>query len=177
MTSLVVFFIIKFTSFGEVFIKSDADTQLSSRMIHILLGFELWQKSELIGIGINSHVLYLQKKLAYTNLGNFQELDFFLSNPIHNIHIIVLVETGLIGIFTWLYLFFFKLKQTFKQTYLKFLPFRILNISAFSVLLIVFFYGFTGWGVFLKETSSIFLLLMYFSSVSNGFLNKYSFQR
>lgn len=177
MTSLVVFFIIKFTSFGDVFIKSDADTQLSSRMIHILLGFELWQKSELIGIGINSHVLYLQKKLAYTNLGNFQELDFFLSNPIHNIHIIVLVETGLIGIFTWLYLFFFKLKQTFKQTYLKFLPFRILNISAFSVLLIVFFYGFTGWGVFLKETSSIFLLLMYFSSVSNGFLNKYSFQR
>jgi O-antigen ligase len=177
IASLFLILIVNFTTFGDLFLKSDSDSQVSNRMTHWFLGYELWQKSELIGLGINSHVLYMQNKLDSTKLGEFAELQFYLSNPIHNIHIIVLVESGLIGLFTWFYFFFIKLKQTFKQAYLKFIPFRILNITAFSVLLIVFTYGFMGWGTFLKETSVMFLLLIFFSKVSNGYLNKYSSQR
>lgn len=174
IASLFLITIVSLTPFGDMFFKSDSDSQVTNRVTHWFLGYELWKKSELIGLGINSHVLYMQNKLASTKLGQFADLQFYLSNPIHNIHIIILVETGLIGLYTWLYFFFFKLKQSFKQSYSKFKPFRIINITVFSLLLLVFTYGFMGWGIFLKETSSMFLLLIYFSSLTDRCLNKYS---
>lgn len=174
IVALFLFIAMNFTSLGDMFLKSDSQQQVYNRTTHWLLGYELWQKSELTGLGINTHVLYMQDKLASTKLGEFEELQFFLSNPIHNIHIIVLVETGLIGLFTWLYFFFFKLKRTYMQGQAKFMPLRILNITAFSVLLFVFTYGFMGWGVLQKDTSVMFLLLIYYSTFSNLQLKKYS---
>jgi O-antigen ligase len=164
--SLVV--LLNYTPLGDMYFKSDSSEQVYNRTTHWLLGYELWQKSELVGIGINTHVLYMQTKLLTTKVGEFSDLFFFISNPIHNIHIIVLVETGLIGLFTWFYFFIYKLKQTHKHSYDNFMPVRILNITAFSSLLIVFTYGLTGWAVFLRETSVIFFLLIYYSIPSTA---------
>lgn len=168
----ILFVVINFTSVGDMFLKSDSEQQFYNRTTHWFLGFELWRRSELIGLGINTHVLYMQDKLTSTKIGGFEELKFFLSNPIHNIHIIVLVETGLAGLFSWFYFFAYKLKKTYRRAQLEFKPLKILNITTFSVLVFVFIYGFMGWGVLNRDTSVMFLLLIYYSSISNTQLKK-----
>lgn len=157
---------IYFTDLGEMFLKSDSEQQVINRTTHWLLGFELWEKSKIIGLGINSHVYYMENYLHNSTLGLLSELEFFITRPIHNIHVIVLVETGIIGILTWFYFFFNKLKENYYKSYSQLRNVKILNVTSFSVLLLVLTYGFMGFGIFLRETSAMILMLIYFSSIS-----------
>lgn len=156
--------IIFFTPIGDMFLNSDSELQVENRMTHWMIGYELWQRSKIIGLGINSHVYYMSNYMTSVNVGNQSDLTFYLTRPIHNIHIIVLVETGLIGLTTWLWIFASKLKNLYTQLIINKTYDRMLKLTAFSVLLIVFTYGFMGFGVFLKETSSMFLLILYFAN-------------
>jgi O-antigen ligase len=80
---------------------------LTARENHWLLGYEIWKQSKIIGIGLNTQVYYLTHgSFNYTGASS----GFAVNTAIHNIHIIILTETGILGLATWIWLLVTKFK-------------------------------------------------------------------
>jgi len=69
---------------------------------------EMWQDNLLTGVGLNQFVLEMGQYWDLNKLPRF-------SQPVHNIFLLILVETGLIGFLIWLCLFVVKLIQNWKK--------------------------------------------------------------
>lgn len=94
------------TPLGDLFFASDTDEQFDNRFNHFVIGTLIFEKAPLIGVGINSHINYMSNVLNVSSLSYMPILDFYTTNPIHNIHVIVLAEMGIIGLVLWLIFFF-----------------------------------------------------------------------
>ena len=85
----------------------DTDKMMDAREAHWVLGYELWKQSEILGVGLNSHVYYMaHHDFSYTGYSN----AFTVNVAIHNIHFIILAETGLLGIIAWFTFVVLKIK-------------------------------------------------------------------
>src|SRR5690606_25896495 len=93
--AVLLVWLIYFSPFSEVFLKSDADNQFDNRMIHWLMALDIFNRSPLIGVGYNAHLAFVAKHVSIATTLTIN--DFFTANPIHNIHLIILAETGLVG--------------------------------------------------------------------------------
>ena len=140
---------------NNLFFESDASQQVDNRLFHYLMGWEMFSRYPLLGLGINSHVYYI-----YNNLIEFGLYDeFWERSPIHNSHLILLVETGLIG-----FLFFFVCQIAFiKHMLIKNNNQNEINISYVIIIGLLFFnfvYGFFGWSIFNVAILSPFAILI-----------------
>jgi O-antigen ligase len=157
---IAIGYIVFLSPISGLFLKGDSETQVMNRTIHYKIGYEIFQKSPLIGVGLNAHVAYINKHPSI--LGPFlydSKAAFYKTNPIHNIHLIVLAETGIIGFFCWI---FFILRNI----YLSSLQIRnnrnqILSLAFIGVLVTTTFYGLTGWSPFTMELFPFFLFFVY----------------
>ena len=133
-------------SINKLFFHSDSDQMMESRQIHWFLGLNIWENFKLLGCGINAHVYYMETHFnKLTALIN--ENEFLVSNPIHNIHIIILAETGVVGICLWLLYLSKELYYGYKYMLSKNILNRFCGTISFSVLLFLIMYGFFGWVV------------------------------
>lgn len=158
LVSLVLLYL---SPIGYLFFENDSETQLNNRFIHWALGYQIWEKSKLFGIGVNSHVYYMLYKLRIVS--DIPAISFFVRSPVHNIHMIVLAETGLAGMFAWLYYFFNRLKNVSKKCRTADINANIFNLSFVGVLCVIFLYGFFGWAPFTLEIYSLAIVFGYFS--------------
>lgn len=163
--SLILLLFIYISPIGYLFFESDSTVQLSNRFIHWSLGYQMWESSKLIGIGLNSHVYYMLNKLSISINADISMADtlFFLRSPIHNIHMIVFAETGLIGLSLWWYYFSSKIRTFYAQCRSYQPTNNIFNLTFVGVLLAIFLYGFFGWTPFTLEVYSLCILLGYFA--------------
>lgn len=159
----VVLFVIYLSPLSKLYFESDADSQIENRFGHWLLGYEMFKNSPIFGVGINSHVYFMLNKLSIAI--DPTVLAFLIRSPIHNIHIIILAETGLIGFLPWIYFLFSRLKSYSKQCSTKFIDVNIYNITYVGILLSVIIYGFFGWSPFRPEVLILTVFLGYFAKI------------
>jgi O-antigen ligase len=147
--SLALIYMVFFSPLSDTFLESDANEMFDARMMHWFMGFQIFNTSPLIGVGINAHLEYM-----FTNFNLFGGKvidDFFWENPIHNIHLIVLVETGLIGFVFWIIFIFSNISKSKEDIARK--KNIILSATQIGTLIAIVLYGITGWAPF---SSSIF---------------------
>jgi O-antigen ligase len=163
----ILLVVLYFTPLSDLFLKSDSQEQADNRLIHWALGYELWQNSMIIGVGLNSHVYKMSHSaLSDPSLG-LMDIDFFLSNPIHNIHIIIFAELGLLGLLTWLYYFFSNINKYSKHLQTAIAIDNHFNFVYIGILISIFCYGFVGWAPFNYSIVGISVFLGYFARISN----------
>jgi len=98
--TLIIYWVIFYSPLSSNFLDSNIDAMTDARLTFYAIAYEAFQMSPLIGVGINTHRDFL---LAHSNLIKALSYDpFFFNNPIHNIHLIVLVETGILGFACWI---------------------------------------------------------------------------
>ena len=92
--------------------------------------FVMFQKSPLLGIGINN----FYNNLSFSN----SQLNFTLIQPVHNIFLLVLSETGIIGVCVFLYVLWKTFVKTMqkqlqeKRRYLFLLVFSVVFLGLFD---------------------------------------------
>lgn len=162
---LLLIAILYLTPLSDMFLKSDASDQVDNRMAHVIFGYEIWKNSEILGVGINSHVYFMINKLniSLKNM-NSKALAFLIRSPIHDIHIIVLAETGLLGLFTWVYYFASRIIRYSKCCHTEAFILNIFNLTFVGSLSSIFLYGFFGWTPFHPETYTFVIFLGFFAS-------------
>lgn len=138
--AFIIIYILSFIpSINNLFFKSDTDEMLDSRMIHWVIGLDIFDKFPIMGCGINTHIYYMQ--FIYDGIIP----EFIRTNPIHNIHIIFLAELGLIGLIWWLYVYVYIINRTYNYaiygSYFK----HIGGVLVLSMYTFMILYSFFGW--------------------------------
>lgn len=151
-----------------LFLESDSNVQVTNRFVHWTLGYQMWEISKWIGVGINTHVYYMLNKLSVNIAADITLTDtfFFLRSPIHNIHVIVLAEAGMIGLGTWFYFYWNRFVTYYKYCRTANPINNIFNLTFICLLLGTFLYGFFGWTPMTMEIYSMCLMLGYFAKKS-----------
>lgn len=146
---LIVYVLVSSTDFGKsLFLSEDFQLMGFARYVHWIMGWNVFINNPILGVGLNSHLYYLSDNLVIIPGFYDWQYEFFLSNPIHNTHLIVLGELGILGGILWIYGFFSIAKKNIKlynilYTNDKKVLFSI--IFTLMVLYLYFFYAFTGW--------------------------------
>jgi hypothetical protein len=147
--AIIAFILINFTEFGSnLFLTDNIQEMGVARFVHWYLGWEIFSNNPLIGVGLNSHLNYLHNNLVV--IPGFQEWQykFFVTNPLHNTHLIIFSEYGVIGGMIWLYGFYYIVKKNLNAYNLSVISKEINPLSfifTLSIIIIYFFYAFTGW--------------------------------
>ncbi|MFD2863849.1 O-antigen ligase family protein [Mucilaginibacter antarcticus] len=159
---LVVYWLIFYSPLSDVFLKTDADDMYQARLDHWLIGLEIFKRSPIIGVGVNTHVEYINHSISFV-----KEIHnkFLSSNPIHNTHIIIMAETGIIGFIAWIYFIFSSIIKAKKNLAIN--NNVIFSLTQIGLIITFVIYGFTDWAPLSNSTFPIFLLFNYFN-------NKYS---
>ncbi|MDT8887877.1 O-antigen ligase family protein [Aquirufa sp. LEPPI-3A] len=155
----LIIYIVYYSPVSDIFLKSDADDMLEARLLHFYMGYQAFLSSPIIGVGINSHLEYFY---FHTNLFNTQIIDDFLwNNPIHNTHIIILVETGIIGLVSWIAFVFESISKSKQEIACRKRP--ILAVSQIGLLMGICIYGMSGWAPLSSGILPFILLFSFFS--------------
>lgn len=152
--------IIFYSPISDLFLKSDTTQQYDNRMVHWFMATKIFFDSPIIGVGLNGHLSYLSKNFFIAS--NLTLDDFFLSNPIHNIHLIILSEIGGIGLLIWLFFLVTKIESCRKNIAL--LNGEIISLGCIGVIVSVMIYGLTGWAPFSTEILPFFLFFLFYSN-------------
>lgn len=159
---LFLYWLVFFSPLSGTFLKTNADEMFQARLDHWLIGLEIFKSSPIIGVGINTHLEYINQTASlYKQIHN----EFLTTNPIHSTHLIVLAETGIIGFLLWIIFLRFSVVQA------KFNIANnnnvILSLTQIAIVVTYIIYGFTDWAPLSQSIFPMFLLFTFFS-------NKYS---
>lgn len=158
-TMLVLVYLVVYSPLSSLFLQSDSSDQYDNRMVHWLMAFNIFEASPYIGVGLNSHLSYLSQHLGIVNQVTMD--DFFSVNPIHNIHLIILSEIGVIGFLLWVYFLFgniLKAKKEIKEGHNE-----VFSLTLIGLFVAYIIYGLTGWAPFSTAILPIFLFITFFS--------------
>lgn len=152
--------VIFFSPLNETFLKSDASDQYSNRMIHWLMAYKICSISPVIGVGINAHLAFLAKNPFIG--ANVTLEEFFVKNPIHNIHLLVLSELGVLGLVCWI-VFLFKKVNSSKISIASSRISPVISLTSVGMIIVYIFYGITGWAPLSLSILPYFLFFIFFS--------------
>jgi O-antigen ligase len=154
---MVLYWLVFLSPFSATFLKTDADDMYQARLDHWTMGIDIFKRSPVIGVGINSHLEFVNRS---PGLIKTIHNDFLTSNPIHNTHIIILAETGLIGFILWVIFIITTLKKA--KTNIAQNVNTVLSLTQIGLLITYIIYGFTDWAPLSHSTFPVFLLFTYF---------------
>lgn len=147
----------------SMFFNSNVDDMSVARQTHYLLGWVMLQKNNFLGTGINSHVHYL-----YNNMMSGRYNLFFFINSIHNIHLVILVETGIVGICLWLYFIFSRIKR-FLMAPLVTMKNPIICFVFIAMIVTIIIWGFTDYALLHFQ----YLILLFLFGAMYGYKDEY----
>lgn len=144
------------------------DEMTTSRLMHYYCGYEIFQDHPLVGVGLNSHLIYLGENSSavmfeqvFDMTDIWQPEEFMFNNPIHNIWIILITELGLIGslpilAFVFWYAATFKLRT--RRSVNRY--FNIINISGFGVVCCWLVQGNSDWAPLTPQVLNLSLMFV-----------------
>jgi len=147
------------------------DEMTTSRLMHYYCGYEIFQDHPLVGVGLNSHLVYLgenssavifEQVFDMTDL--WQPEEFMFNNPIHNIWIILIVELGILGflpILGFVIWYIATFKRRTRQSQNRY--YNIINISGLGVMFCWIVQGSSDWA---PLTPQVFNLSLMFIALS-----------
>ncbi|WAC13226.1 O-antigen ligase family protein [Dyadobacter pollutisoli] len=160
-STLALYWLIFLSPFSSSFIESDASSQYDNRMIHFFMAFKIFTDSPFLGVGLNAHLGYITKHFGIVQA--FTADEFYLHNPIHNSHLIVLAETGIVGFILWVYFLLGGIINAKNQIAAG--SNRIFSSTLVGVLIAYVIYGMTGWAPMSPSIFAFFLFYAYFAKM------------
>jgi O-antigen ligase len=154
---IVLYWLVFLSPFSATFLKTDADDMYQARLDHITMGMDIFHRSPIIGVGINSHLEFVNRS---PEMSKVIHNEFLTSNPIHNTHLIILAETGVIGFSLWVIFIISTLIQA-KLNIAQNVN-TILSLTQIALIIIYIIYGFTDWAPVSHSTFPLFLLFTFF---------------
>ncbi|AGA80005.1 lipid A core-O-antigen ligase-like enyme [Echinicola vietnamensis DSM 17526] len=145
------------TPLSELFLASDFENQIEVRFSSWFMGYDIWSRAKLLGVGINAHVYYMGHFIRVTQ--DLAVVEFITTNPIHNIHLIVLAETGIIGMMLWLVFFGSKVSSHTKTLKTSNIAVNIFSLATVGIMISIFVYGFFGWAPLKREMITLTFLI------------------
>ena len=153
----------------------DLDEMTTSRLMHYYCGYEIFQDHPLVGVGMNTHLVYLYENSSaiifeqvFDATDIWQPEEFMFNNPIHNIWIILIVELGLIGFlpilaFVIWYIATFKrrTRHSFNRYY------NILNITGLGIMFCWLIHGNSDYAPLTPQVLSLSLFFIALSLISS----------
>ncbi len=158
-TMLILVYLVAYSPLSSMFLQSDSSDQYDNRMVHFLMAFNIFEASPYIGVGLNAHLSYLSQHLGIVNQITMD--DFFAVNPIHNIHLIILSEIGVLGFLLWIGFLFGNILKAKKE--IKEGQNEVLSLSLIGLFVAYIIYGLTGWAPFSTAILPLFLFITFFS--------------
>ncbi|QEC79469.1 O-antigen ligase family protein [Mucilaginibacter ginsenosidivorax] len=155
--ALSLYWLVFLSPFSATFLKTDADDMYQARLDHWTMGLDIFHRSPIIGVGINSHLEFVNRS---PEMSKVIHNEFLTSNPIHNTHLIILCETGIIGFALWL-IFIITTFAKAKANMAKNVN-TIFSLTEIALLMTYIIYGFTDWAPVSHSTFPIFLLFTFF---------------
>ena len=152
----------------------DLDEMTTSRLMHYYCGYEIFQDHPLVGVGMNTHLVYLYENSSaiifeqvFDATDIWQPEEFMFNNPIHNIWIIMIVELGIIG-FLPILAFVIWYIATFKRRIRHSLNryYNILNISGLGVIFCWLIHGNSDYAPLTPQVLELSLFLIALSLIS-----------
>ena len=160
---------------NNLFLSYEFNKMLMARFVHWYIGWNAFIKNPIFGTGLNAHLSFISDNKIFRLLGSkMSQNDFYATNPIHNSHLIILCELGLLGGILWIWGLYSLIKINIgsiiklnrnKMEY----PTSHENIYAvsqsFAVLIIIAYivYAFIGWATMHYYTFVFVLLAVFFS--------------
>lgn len=165
--TLLLCWIIFYSPISSVFLDTNADDMYTARLMHWFMALDVFSNHPVIGVGLNAHLEFFQKNVNLLKSIDVNN-DFLITNPVHNIHLIVLAETGLVGFLFWLAILLKNIignknhlgKIRDIKTYT---GQSIMLLSTIGVALIYTIYGMTGWAPFSEGLFPYFLFFVFYS--------------
>jgi O-antigen ligase len=154
---LFLYWIVFFSPLSHQFLESDVDDMYEARLIHWMWALDIFNTSPFIGVGINAHLTYILENNSLFDDGIIPQ--FFFDNPIHNIHLIILSELGLIGFIPWLIFLISSISKGKQQVSSK--QNEIFSLAHIGIILTYLFYGLTGWAPFSQSVLPFMLFFTY----------------
>lgn len=146
----------------------DLDEMTTSRLMHYYCGYEIFQDHPLVGVGLNSHLVYLVENSSAVMLEQvfdaadiWQPEEFMFSNPIHNIWIILIVELGLIGFLPilafviWYIATFKRRTRSSRNRY-----YNVINITGLGVVFCWLIQGSSDWAPLTPQVLNLSLMFV-----------------
>lgn len=160
--ALIITYVVFFSPLSETFLNSDADQQVGSRELFYKIAYHIFKNSPVIGVGLNSQVAYLQHHPSIvSDVVKSENSPFYRENPVHNMHLIILAETGAVGFIAWVIFIFKNVFLSVKQ--LKTYYNNILSLTFVGVIFTYCFYGMTGWSGLSATILPFFLFFAFFT--------------
>ena len=154
---IVLYWLVFLSPFSATFLKTDADDMYQARLDHWNMGLDIFHRSPVIGVGINSHLEFVNRS---PEMSKAIHNDFLTSNPIHNTHLIILAETGVIGFALWVIFIIMTLRQA--KINIANNVNTILSLTQMALIIIYIIYGCTDWAPVSHSTFPLFLLFTFF---------------
>lgn len=149
ITALVSF---RFDELYERFLYADDESGLI-RIALAEIAYKMFQENPLFGVGLNSFT-EVMSSYDETKLSNFWP------HPVHNIYLLILSETGLIGFLAFIYLLFIALKSCILNLKSKTDKVYIEITFAFLGLFAIMLYGILGWSWRLDPIQTLFWMIL-----------------
>jgi O-antigen ligase len=157
--SVFIIWLVFFSPLSDNFLESDSSDQYDNRMVHWLMALTIFQNSPFVGVGLNAHLAYVSHHVAIANL--FTLDDFFVENPIHNIHLIILAETGIFGFICWVMFLFrniYRAKSDLSES-----RNPLFSLAFIGIVTAYIIYGVMGWTPFSRALLPYFIFFCYYS--------------
>ena len=144
------------------------DEMTTSRLMHYYCGYEIFEDHPMVGVGLNSHLVYLVDngsammfEQIFDAADIYQPEEFMFSNPIHNIWIILIDELGIIGFLPilcfviWYIATFKRRTRTSQNRY-----YNILNIAGLGVVWCWLVQGNSDWAPLTPQGLTLSLMFL-----------------
>ncbi len=168
----VLGWVIFFSPFSDMFVNSNAEEMYMARMMHWLMALDIFQTSPILGAGLNAHLEYFAKHGLTMHSVDIKNA-FIIANPIHNIHLIVLAESGIIGFVAWIAFLFYNIIEA-KKGIANNKGNKIISLSIIGLVVAYSIYGITGWAPLSAGVLPFFLYFTFFASKFNKNHIKYN---
>lgn len=146
----------------------DLDEMTTSRLMHYYCGYEIFQDHPLVGVGLNTHLVYLVENSSavmfeqvFDAADIWQPEEFMFNNPIHNIWIILIVELGLLGflpLFAFIMWYIATFKRRTRRSQNRY--YNVLNITGLGIIFCLLIHGNSDWAPLTPLSLNLSLLFI-----------------
>jgi len=144
------------------------DEMTMSRLLHYYCGYEIFMDHPLVGVGVNTHLVYLVEngsavmfEQVFDMTDIWQPEEFMFTNPIHNIWIILIDELGLIGFLPvlgfviWYIATFKRRTRSSRNRY-----YNVINITGLGVVFCWLIQGSSDWAPLTPQVLNLSLMFV-----------------
>ena len=155
-TVALLYWIVFISPLSSNFLASNADEMYQARLDHWQIGLAIFREAPLLGVGLNTHLEYIVNNIQLTKIIHN---EFLTTNPIHDIHIVILAETGIVGFALWILFLGYSIHKA--KVNIAGNNNIVFSLTHIGVIVCFVFYGITDWSPLSHSIFPLFIFLTF----------------